>query len=971
MPGLPTGTVTFLFTDIESSTTRWEQHPEAMRIALDRHDALLREIITAHGGYVFKMMGDAVYAAFAVATDAVAAALAAQRVLAVENWGEVGPLRVRMALHTGAVQNREDDYFGPALNRVARILSTSHGNQVLLSAPTQELARDTLPAGASLKDLGEHALKDLLRPEHVYQLICPDLPDEFPALKSLSYHPHNLPTQPTPLIGREQEVASVCRLLRRPEVRLVTLTGPAGVGKTRLGLQVAAELVDQFADGVYAVMLEPVSDPALVVPAIAQTLSISEVSNQPLLPLLQSALKDKSLLLVLDNFEQVASAALQVAELLAACPKLKVLVTSRVVLHVRAEREFVVPPLSVPNPKRLPDLVALSQYEAVALFIERAQAVKPDFAVTNTNAPAVAGICARLDGLPLAIELAAARVKYFPPQTLLTRLEQGLSVLVGGARDLPLRQQTLRGAIAWSYDLLTPQEQALFRRLAVFVHGCTVEAAEAVCTAAGQLEGDILEGLASLMDKSLLRQEEQAEGETRFWMLQTLREFGLERLAEAEETERIREAHAWYYLALAEQAEPHLRGAEQTRWLARLEQEKENLLAALAWLLERARSEEEGKQQAEHALRLCAALYWFWYIRGYLREGRTFLERALLLGAGVAAPVRARALSAAGELALVVEDMPRAQALWEQSLALFRDLGDTAGMATILLALGFADLTRNQFGAARARLEEAEALFQQVGDTWSRGRCLTSLSRVCIAQGEYDRALSLLEESLELYRALNDKARLGWVLYLLAQVLFLSHMDLAIASVLAEESLVHLRQVGDTWVSAFALSLLGEIVLQQGDAARARALIEESITILKEVEDRVTTAETLICLARVVACQGETERASGLYQESLAILQGYKYGTDSILPCLEGLGAVLAGQGELARMVEAARLWGAAEALREAIGAPMPPVYRADYERAVVTARAQLDEEAFAAAWAGGRTIPLEQVINEALKMAS
>ena len=512
MPELPTGTVTFLFTDIEGSTTRWEHHPEAMRAALARHDALLRSVITSHGGFVFKTVGDAVCAAFAVAADAVTAAVTAQRAVAAEEWGEVGPLRVRMALHTGAAQSRDQDYFGPPLNRVARLLSTGYGGQVLLSAATQELARDSLPEGESLLDLGEHALKDLLRPEHVYRLTGPDLLSDFPPLKSLSCHPHNLPMQPTPLIGREHEVASVCGLLRRPEVCLVTLSGPGGVGKTRLALQVAAELADQFADGVFLVPLAPVSDPERVVPAIIRTLSIREASDQPLFTLLQSALKDKHLLLLLDNFEQVTTAAVQVAELLAACPTLKVLVTSRVVLHVRAEHEFAVPPLTLPNLECLPDLVALSQYEAVALFIERAQATKPDFQVTNANAPAVAAICADLDGLPLAIELAAARVKYFPPQTLLTRLEQGLSLLSGGARELPARQQTLRGAIAWSYDLLSPEEQQLFRRLSVFVNGCTLEAAEQVCTAAGPLAGDLLEGLMSLVDKSLLRQAEETEG---------------------------------------------------------------------------------------------------------------------------------------------------------------------------------------------------------------------------------------------------------------------------------------------------------------------------------------------------------------------------------------------------------------------------------------------------------------------------
>jgi predicted ATPase/class 3 adenylate cyclase len=965
MPELPTGTVTILFTDIEGSTTLWEHHPEAMRTALARHDDLLREVITAHDGFVFKMVGDAVYAAFATAPDAVAAALAAQRAVMAEQWGEVGPLRVRMALHSGAAQCREGDYFGPNLNRVARLLATGYGGQILLSLATEELARDPLPAGVSLQDLGEHALKDLLRPEHVYQLVSPDLPAEFPALKSLSRRPHNLPVQPTPLIGREQEVASACGLLLRSEVRLVTLTGPAGVGKTRLGLQVAAELADQFANGVFAVFLAPVRDPELVVSALSQTLGVTDMGTQPPLTLLKGALKDRHLLLLLDNFEQVVEAALVVADLLSACSWLKVLVTSRVVLHVRAEHEFVVPPLSLPNLKRLPELVALSQYEAVALFIERALAVKPDFAVTNANAPAVVGICARLDGLPLAIELAAARVKYFPPQTLLARLEQGLAILVGGARDLPARQQTLRGAFAWSYDLLSPEEQALFRRLAVFVDGCTWEAAEQVCTAAGQLDGDILEGLASLVDKSLLRQEESTEGVARFWMLQVLREFGLEALAGAGESEVTRQAHALYYLALAEEVEPHLRGAGQVRWLTRLEQEHENLRAAHTWLLERA-SLQHGMEQADQALRLGAALAHFWRIRGYLREGRSFLEQALASSAGVAAAVRVKALLAAGELASDIGDLERAELLSGESLALSQEGGDKHGMAASLVVLGRIAYDRSAYATARARLEEAAALFWEVGDSWSRGRCLTLLAFISNAQGEYTQARLLLEESLGIYRALGDWERMGWVLHWLAVVLFWSGGDPAKAQSLAEQSLALQREVGYTYGISYTLYFLGRTLLAQGETARARTVFEESVSGLKETWDRTGDFEALSTLAQVVALQGDLEQARALYLECLALLResGLKR---LISACLEGLAAVLAAQGAPG---EAAPLWGTAEALRDAIGEPLDTVLRVDYERAVAAARIRLGEEAFARAWAEGRAMPLEQVLDEVLSTA-
>ena len=965
MPDLPTGTLTFLFTDIEGSTTRWEHHPDAMRVALARHDALLRTVITAHGGVVFKMVGDAVYTAFAVAADAVTAAVAGQRAVAAEEWGEVGPLRVRMALHTGAAQSRDEDYFGPTLNRVARVLSTGYGGQILLSTVTYELVRDSLPAGASVKDLGEHALKDLLRPEHVYQLVIPNLPTEFPPLKSLERHPHNLPVQPTPFIGREQEVSTICQRLRRPEVRLLTLTGPGGIGKTRLGLQIAAELADQYPDGVFFVNLAPVSDPDRVASAILQTLGISDLSGQPPLTLLTAALKDKQMLLLIDNFEQVITAAVQVAELLAACPKLKIIVTSRVVLHIRAEREFALPPLSLPNPKHLPDLVTLSQYEAVALFIERAQAVRPDFQVTNANAPAVAAICARLDGLPLAIELAAARAKFFAPQALLSRLEQGLSVLSGGARDLPTRQQTLRGAIAWSYDLLSPEEQQLYRRLAVFVDGCMWEAAEVVCRAAGELSGDILDGLLSLVDKSLLRQEESTEGEPRFWMLQLLREFGLEAQARTGEAELTRQAHALYYLALAEEAKPHLRGTEQARWLARLEQEHENLQVALNWLLEGARM-EEGKEQAERALRMCGALFWFWRIRGYMREGQTELSQALAARSGVVVPVQAEALLGAAELAFALGDYERVEALGGESLVLYRQLGDAAGMAASLYLLGHTAGERSQYVAARSQIEKAATLFQQVGDTWGRGRCLIQIAHIATGQGEYDHARTLLEETLGLSSVLGDKGLVGWALYELAQVLFLSQGDQAKAYALTEQSLAILREVFDKWIRGLPLILLGQIVLQQGEATRAHERAEESIALLREIGDRVPTCEALIGLARVVAFQGDLAAARRLYQECLAML--HEIGCQEFIPaCLEGMGVVLAGQGV---PLKAVGLWGTAEALREAMGTPMHPVYRTDYEQATIAARAALGEEAFAAAWAEGRATPVEQAITDALSAA-
>nr|MBA2598483.1 adenylate/guanylate cyclase domain-containing protein [Chloroflexia bacterium] len=463
MPELPRGTVTFLFTDIEASTERWERDREEMARAVARHIALLDAAIETHGGSHFKTVGDAVQAAFAVAPEALAAAFDAQRALLAAEWGDIDPLRVRMALHAGeATPDDQGDYLAAPLNRLSRLLATGHGGQILLSQTVQQLCRGVLPPGAALRDLGEHRLRDLLEAERIYQLTHPDLPTDFPPLKSLGSQPNNLPLQPTPFLGREREVAEIIQLLHSPEVRLLTLTGPGGTGKTRLALQAAAELLEDFPDGVFFVPLAALTDPALVPAAIASALGVREEGDRPWMDRLREFLAAKRQLLVIDNFEHLTDAAPVVGELLASAPELNVLATSRAPLHLRAEREYPVPPLGLPRRHPPPSPEQLSQYEAVRLFIARARAVKPDFTVDNKSAPAVAEICWRLDGLPLAIELAAARVRMLSPQAILDRLEQRLPLLTGGARDAPLRQRTLRDTIAWSYDLLEPEEQTLF-----------------------------------------------------------------------------------------------------------------------------------------------------------------------------------------------------------------------------------------------------------------------------------------------------------------------------------------------------------------------------------------------------------------------------------------------------------------------------------------------------------------------------
>jgi len=764
-----------------------------------------------------------------------------------------------------------------------------------------------------------------------------------------------LPVQLTSLIGREHEVATACTLLRSPQFRLVTFTGAGGVGKTRLALQVATDLLADFSDGVSFVALAPISDPDLVIPTIAQAFGVKEIVGRSFLDLLAASLQDKHLLLLLDNFEQILVAAPQLAALLTRCSHLKILVTSRATLHLQGEHEFPVPPLALPDLKQLPPLDTLSHSAAVGLFLQRAQAVKSGFQLTDANARAIAEICVRLDGLPLALELAAARSKLLSPQELLARLSHRLEVLTGGPLDQPIRQQTLRNTILWSYQLLDALEQRLFRRLSVFAGGCQLQAAEAVCTAIDGEEsaGHILENVTSLLDKSLLQSIQQEGKESRLAMLETIREYGLVALATSGEMEITQSAYAHYYLALTEKAEPELAGPQQSVWLERLEREHDNPRAVMRWSLERG----EIEHSLELALRLGGALWRFWRVRGHWSEGRTFLERALVSSKGVIVPVQLKALMAAANLAYIQNDTDRAEALDEECLARCRELGDTGGIALSLRLLGAIAERRGNLGVAYALTEEALALFRALGDEEGIAWSLYNLANMVSQQGAYDKARVLCEESLAIHRELGNKEGIASSLFRLAWILFASRGDQAIVRSLLEESLKLCKVLGDKGGIADALYLEGYAAFYQGDTATAHSQLEESIVLSNEIGDRWGTAWSLSLLARVKTRQGDYAAARAICQESLTIRR--EVGDKRDIPfSLEGLADVVAVHGDPAWAV---RLWGMAEALREAMGYPHAPVDYDDYEHSVATARTLLGKKAFAAAWAEGRTMTPEQ----------
>jgi predicted ATPase/transcriptional regulator with XRE-family HTH domain len=769
----------------------------------------------------------------------------------------------------------------------------------------------------------------------------------------LTFRDDTLPVPLTSLIGREREVTAVCALLRRPEARLVTLTGAGGIGKTRVALRVATELRNDFADGVFFVSLAALSDPTLVVSTITQTLGLKETEHRSLLDLVQAALREKHLLLLLDNFERLLPAALQVIDLLTRCPQLKILVTSRAVLHIQGEYEFPVGPLALPNLEPLPAREALAESPAVALFVQRAQAVQPSFRLTEANAPAVAQICVRLDGLPLALELAAARIKLLSPQELLTRLSHRLEVLTGGPQDLPERQQTLRQTILWSYQLLQAQEQRLFQRLSVFAGGCQLQAVEAVCTALAGSEsaGHILENVTSLLDKSLLQTIQQEGKETRLVMLETIREYGLEALSASGELEATCRAHALYYLRLAEEAESKLLGSQQAAWMGRLEREHDNLRTALQWALDH--------EECRLALRMASALPVFWLIEGHVSEGHAFLERALANSAGVEAPVLAKAMAAFGWLAYAQADFGQAEAWCQKSLALYRTLGETGGIALALYRLGCVAMFRGDNARARLLLQEALARLREGDDPVGISDVLRALGNVFIVQGEYERACTLLEESLTLYKKVGYTSGVADSLYLLASAVFYQG-DLMRAHARFEESLALCRQAGYKRGIALALVTQGLVALVRGERAMARALLEEGLACARVGGWRHGIVWGVYGLGWVAFLEQDYETAHSLFQEGLALCREVGNKTFAAF-YLEGLASTVAAQGQPAW---AAQLWGAAAQLRQTIEAAVPPLMRLTYEHFVTNLQAQLGEEAFRTLWDQGRTMSLDQVLT-------
>jgi predicted ATPase/class 3 adenylate cyclase len=854
--------VTFLFTDIEGSTRLLQELGERYRALQDRHAEIIRGVLEAEQGHEVRTEGDSFFAVFHSPARGLHAAVAAQRSLAEEAWPHGGQLRVRMGLHTGEGSLGGGDYIGIDVNRAARIAAAGHGGQVLVSEATRILVGHALPEGVAIRDLGRHGLKDFDEPQRLYDLVIDGLPADFPPIRSLGeLRRTNLPSPRTSFVGRERELAEIAELLGR--TRLLTLTGPGGTGKTRLALRVAAEQLDRFDDGVYMVDLGAVTDPALVPSNVAASLGVRETPGADLLETLAGYFRDQDLLLVLDNLEQVVEAAPALDRLLDAAPRLKIMATSRVPLHLSGEHEYLVEPLPLPDPARRPDIDVLSTCESVMLFVQRAASVRRNFRITENNAAAVTEIARRLDGLPLAIELAAGRVKMLSPQALLERLERRFPLLTGGPRGLPERQRTLRGAIEWSHDLLAPEERRLFARLAAFRGGWTLESAEAVCGPGLAL--DVIEGLGSLVDHSLVRQGQSSEGNVRFRMLETIHEFAAEQLAGSGELEAIRRRHGEHVRELAEEAEPHLTGEGQTSWLERLEHEHENLRAALDWA--------ESAPDADTALRTAAAIWRFWQLSARLAEGRARLERILALpGAEARSGMRVRALGALGGILYWQNDYQAMRRTYEEAAEIAREVGERRLLAWALFDLSFVPFVTAQDVEGQKKLLQEALAEAPEDDRVLQAEIWTYLGFLTAYYGGDPAAgIESTEKLIAIHRESGDRMLVAEHLVRLAGMKLLSGDSVGARRHLRESVALVTGLRSNVMLVALALAASSFLTSYDGDHQRAARLLGA----LSRIRDEGVGAPPPVVVTHFGDPEGDARAAMGDEAFERAHAEGY------------------------------------------------------------------------------------------------
>ena len=991
MTDLPSGTVTFLFTDIESSTKLAREYFEIWESLRSRHHQILREAIESNNGFIFQIIGDAFCAAFHTAGAALKAAVKAQQGLQGEAWGEC-VIRVRMGIHTGEAERHDHEYKGYlTLSLVQRLMSAGHGGQILVSQASESLLRGKLPDGITFRDMGEHKFKDNPIFMRVFQVIAPNLQKDFPALRTVGAFPNNLPAQLTSFIGREKEVADVERLLAN--ARLLTLLGPGGTGKTRLSLQVATEVLHSYPHGVWFIELAPVSDPSSVPATALAALSLPAEVHRPAIDMLCDYLQEKETLLILDNCEHLVEACAKMADrLLHAAPRLRILASSREALGIAGEVSYRVPSLRIPDVKQLPSLESLSQYEAVKLFIDRARAAQPSFNVTNENAPAVAQICHRLDGIPLALELAAAKVRTLNVDQIARRLDDRFRLLTGGSRTALERHQTLRAALDWSHNLLPVNEQVLFRRLSVFVNGWTLEAAESVCSNGSIHDEDILDLLEHLVNKSLVIAEEW-HTETRYHMLETMRQYADEKLTQVGEKEALRDRHLEYFLHFAETAEPYLTRPEQLEWLDRLEADHDNLRIAIEWAL--------SKESPEASLRIGAALGMFWNMRCYWKEGARWLERALAIPLQTSISsekiARARALYQAALLVHQMDDVDRMEAYAKASFALCQETGQRRDRAIARSYLALLAERRGDLKRARRLFEQNLTDFRELKDLYweaetqflmnaTRGEqtqsgpkeFLLELARkagerILIAEtlievlvwawerGRVDEAEKYLEEMEKL------RDQVGYITgekFLLRG--FFAHFrnDYSLAKSMYMACVERLSLLGESEMRSYAVQYLGLLARDEDDLSTAKNHLEESLEVGRHFGRKFTIAVRLALLGQIHFLLGQLESARQNFKESLSIeaLRDDSSVSSTVLILIARMFADLAPHA-------AVQILSSLDTYAKKVSNVSAfPLITRDFEKVLNQTRLHFNESAFQAAWAEGEKMTIDEALDLALK---
>ncbi|HSL31117.1 MAG TPA: adenylate/guanylate cyclase domain-containing protein [Anaerolineales bacterium] len=959
---MPSGTVTFLFTDIEGSTRLAQEHPEAISALLRRHHEILRRSIESWNGHVYQIVGDSISAAFASAVDALNAAIDAQRCLLNEAWAPA-PIRVRMGIHTGITQLSHDrQYSGYATLALSqRVMSAGHGGQILLSGATRELVRDSLPADSEILDLGERRLKDMIRPEHLYQLNAAGLPSSFPPLKTLDSFPNNLPIQLTSFIGREREITEVKKILS--EHRLVTLTGAGGTGKTRLSLQVAADVLGHFPHGIWFVELAPLADPELIPQTILSAMGIHEQAGRPSLELLKDSLRGKKSLLILDNCEHLIDASARLTDvLLNTSPELTILASSREALGVRGEHSYPVPSLSSPDIRHLPVAEKLSQYEAVRLFIDRASLVSPHFVVDKDNAPFIAQICYRLDGIPLAIELAAARVKMMSVEQISNRLDDRFRLLTGGARTALPRQQTLRALIDWSYDILSESERLLLRRLSVFAGSWTLDAAEAICADEGMDLYDVLDLLTQLVNKSLVVVVEKPQphgklsedGALRYRMLETIRQYGREKLLEADEGNQIRDRHFDYYSKMARKLLPEFFGPKELIWLVWLEDEWDNLRAAVEWSI-------ETRPDASLELVTCLG-FLFLDSQDNLTDMQNWLMQLLSHPANAArTTARARGLLHWAWYATAnYESSDRIQSMIDEAVSILQESGDKNGLAHGYLA---AALAANDLESGLRNFKKALALFHETRDKVWTGFALLYFGWLIETQ-DYERKLASLQESLAIYRELGF---ISGTIEALKQLgaLALRQGNFELAHLRLDEGLKILQEHASILGNSITMSYdLGDLAYYEGNYELARIYYESCLSWASQKCLPLPEAWAHARLGYLYTRLGEGATARLYYHKALI---PYQTGNTRIgvLFTVEGLASLAVSER---RWDQAVRLFSWATNMREESGELRPPVEQAAVERDLAVLRASVTATEFSRLSGEGSTMTMEQAIALALE---